>query len=114
MTGLVSPQFHVKFDNLFQTIKQMQVKIMWKDKCHFKTIESTHTILRNDRHANTGQLNEKTLLNPESPTHEIYQTTNTTQHLQQETDISEANEDKETEIRTPVNVADTKNQQSEP
>ena len=35
LTGLVSPQFHVKFDDLFQTVNQMQVKIMWKEKCHF-------------------------------------------------------------------------------
>jgi hypothetical protein len=33
--------------------------------------------------------------------------------LEQETDISEGNEDKESEIRTPVNFADTRNQQSE-
>jgi hypothetical protein len=76
----------------------MQVKIMWKDKCHFKTISSTHIILRTDIHTNTRQLKQKTLLNPESPTHEIYQTTNTTQHLEQETDISETNKGKESEI----------------
>jgi hypothetical protein len=68
---------------------------MWKDKCHFKTIESTNTFLITDRHTNIGQLKEKTLLNHESPTHEIYQTTNTKQHLEQEMDISEANKDKE-------------------
>jgi hypothetical protein len=99
MTGLVSPQFHAKVDNLFQTVKQMQVKIMWKDKCHFKRIESTHTTLRTDRCTNTGQLEEKTLLNPDTPTHERYQTTNMTQHLEQETDISAANEDMESETQ---------------
>jgi hypothetical protein len=57
---------------------------------------------------------EKTLLNPDSPTNETYQTTNTTQHLEQETDIPAANEDMESETRTPVNVADTTKKQSEP
>jgi hypothetical protein len=35
LTGLVSPQFHVKFDDLFQTVPQMQIIIKWKEKCHF-------------------------------------------------------------------------------
>jgi hypothetical protein len=87
----MSSQFHVKFDDLFQTVKHIQVQIMWRDKCHHKTIESTHTILRIDRHSNTGKLKEKTLLNPDLPTHELYQTTDTTKHLEQETDISETN-----------------------
>ena len=35
VTGLVSPQFHVKFDPLFQTVKQGEVKSEWQTKAGF-------------------------------------------------------------------------------
>jgi hypothetical protein len=41
-TGLVSPQYHVKFDDLFQTVKQGD-KYEWKHKCH----QATQTYLYN-------------------------------------------------------------------
>ena len=35
-TGLVSPQYHVKHDNLFETIKrQARIDYQWQNKCHF-------------------------------------------------------------------------------
>jgi Reverse transcriptase (RNA-dependent DNA polymerase) len=35
-TGLVSPQFYVHFDNLFETVKDLNFTYNWKVKCHFK------------------------------------------------------------------------------
>lgn len=38
-TSLVSPQYHLKFDNLFETLEQIQpVHSLWQEKCHFKSI----------------------------------------------------------------------------
>ena len=36
-TGLVSPQFHIKFDDFFETVNTPDdnFKIEWKEKCHF-------------------------------------------------------------------------------
>ena len=36
-TGLVSPQFHIKFDDYFETVNKPDdnLKIEWKEKCHF-------------------------------------------------------------------------------
>jgi hypothetical protein len=36
-TGLVSPQFHIKFDDFFETVNlpDDNLKIEWKEKCHF-------------------------------------------------------------------------------
>ena len=36
-TGLVSPQFHIKFDDFFKTVNRPDdnLKIDWKEKCHF-------------------------------------------------------------------------------
>ena len=36
-TGLVSPQFHIKFDDFFKTVNQPDdnLKNEWKEKCHF-------------------------------------------------------------------------------
>jgi O6-methylguanine-DNA--protein-cysteine methyltransferase len=70
-------------------------------------------LLRGDRHTNTRKLEKKAPHYPESPTHELHQTTATIQHLEQEIEISTANEDRESEPRTPVNVVDKTNQQSE-
>ena len=42
-TGLISPQYHVKFDNLFQTIKDIKISINWKEKCHFQKTKLTNT-----------------------------------------------------------------------
>ena len=38
-TGLVSPQFHLKFDKLFETVNQPgdNLIVEWKTKCHFVT-----------------------------------------------------------------------------
>jgi hypothetical protein len=36
-TGLVSPQYHVKFDNLFETLNSQRLpKSQWQEKCHFR------------------------------------------------------------------------------
>ena len=37
-TGMVSPQYHVRFDNLFETVADVdrQVQSKWQDKCHFR------------------------------------------------------------------------------
>ena len=72
-TGLVSPQFHVRFDDLFQTVPQMQILIKWKEKCHFKantevvTLETpTDQTLKHHRnptshpHTNTNQSDNRT------------------------------------------------------
>ena len=40
-TGIVSPQYHVKFDSLFQTIKDIKISINWKEKCHFQKAKLT-------------------------------------------------------------------------
>ena len=36
-TGLVSPQYHVRFDNLFETVKEIdrRTHYLWQQKCHF-------------------------------------------------------------------------------
>ena len=36
-TGLLSPQFHIKFDNYFETVNKRDdnFKMEWKEKCHF-------------------------------------------------------------------------------
>ena len=35
-TGLVSPQYHVRHDNLFETLKEQAVVTSeWQQKCHF-------------------------------------------------------------------------------
>jgi hypothetical protein len=34
-TGLTSPQYHMRFDDLFQTTTNMHVRFNWKVKCHF-------------------------------------------------------------------------------
>jgi hypothetical protein len=34
-TGLTSPQYHVRFDNLFRTTTNMHVRFNWKERCHF-------------------------------------------------------------------------------
>ena len=36
-TGLVSPQFHVEFDDLFKTVSKAQVKIHWHKATGFTT-----------------------------------------------------------------------------
>ena len=36
-TGLVSPQFHIKYDPSFQTVKDDDFKCEWQIKCGFKT-----------------------------------------------------------------------------
>ena len=42
-TGLVSPQFHIKFDDYFETVNKPDdnLKIEWKEKCHF--VDSPNT-----------------------------------------------------------------------
>ena len=36
-TGMVSPQYHVRYDNLFETLQsQRPPKILWQEKCHFR------------------------------------------------------------------------------
>ena len=37
-TGLVSPQFHIKFDDFFETVNKLDdnFKVEWRVKCHFK------------------------------------------------------------------------------
>ena len=41
-TDLVSPQFHIKFDDFFETVNKPDVyfKSEWKEKCHF--VDSLH------------------------------------------------------------------------
>jgi hypothetical protein len=36
-TGLVSPQFHIKYDDFFETVNKSEfnLPIEWKTKCHF-------------------------------------------------------------------------------
>ena len=34
-TGLASPQFHVKFDNLFETVRDIKDRISWMSATHF-------------------------------------------------------------------------------
>ena len=35
-TGLVSPQFHVKFDELFETVPELAGRVIsWQTVCHF-------------------------------------------------------------------------------
>jgi hypothetical protein len=34
-TELVLSQYHIKFDNLFQTITKINVRFEWKEICHF-------------------------------------------------------------------------------
>jgi hypothetical protein len=36
LTGLVSPQYHVKFDELFETVPHMHVIPKWTQKCHLE------------------------------------------------------------------------------
>ena len=41
MTGMVSPQYHIRFDSLFETIKrQRQPKSEWQQVCHFRSASS--------------------------------------------------------------------------
>jgi hypothetical protein len=35
-TGLVSPQFHVKFDDMFETVSSQQLQIKWQQRTGFK------------------------------------------------------------------------------
>jgi Reverse transcriptase (RNA-dependent DNA polymerase)/GAG-pre-integrase domain len=45
-TGLVSPQFHVRYDDSFETVQNTDTVSHWQDKCGFR--ESTPTIQRED------------------------------------------------------------------
>jgi len=44
-TGLVSPQYHLKFDDKFETVKHLPTNSLWQSKCHFtKTTATTPSI----------------------------------------------------------------------
>ena len=44
-TGLVSPQFHVRHDNLFETVRrQPSISPKWRHKCHFDTAPDNSTM----------------------------------------------------------------------
>jgi hypothetical protein len=44
-TGLVSPQFHAKFNDEFETVtgKQENMSSLWQRKCHFESEEEVNT-----------------------------------------------------------------------
>jgi hypothetical protein len=68
--------------------------------------KSTHTYSNRTILTNTGQL-KKALHNLEPSIHELFKTAVTTQHLEQETDIPVANENREFETRKNANFSDT-------
>jgi hypothetical protein len=49
-TGLVSPQFHCSFDDLFETTRAAQIHLMptskWQAKCHFEDVKDATRLLR--------------------------------------------------------------------
>jgi hypothetical protein len=45
-TGLTSPQYHVRFDNLFQTTPNMHIKFNWKVRCHFVKVLTNQNKVR--------------------------------------------------------------------
>lgn len=49
-TGLVSPQFHCSFDDMFETTREAQIHLMptskWQTKCHFVPARDTTRLMR--------------------------------------------------------------------
>ena len=45
-TGLVSPQFHVRYDNSFESVKRLKLSdSKWQQKCHFVPVPTEHIVL---------------------------------------------------------------------
>jgi len=86
-TGLVSPQYHVKFDDLFQTIDKVRTKMEWKYKCHFKqppdetTKQQTHHLIEDMNHLHNSDLPTST---SQESTYERNNTLNEAFHLDNE------------------------------
>ena len=57
-TGLVSPQFHIKYDPLFQTMKQNKFDSTWQIKAGFVTQRELINIQDRNKTNNTMLLNK--------------------------------------------------------
>jgi len=43
-TGIVSPQYHLKFDDKFKAVKHLPTNSLWQIKCHFAKTSATTII----------------------------------------------------------------------
>ena len=79
-TGLVSPQFHIKFDDFFKKMNRPDniIKVKWKEKCHFikASPQSTGTMPTSEGVIITPKIDDMTKSKigtppPEDPTPQI-------------------------------------------
>jgi len=83
-TGLVSPQFHVKLDSTFQTLREEGAKmppLLWQQKCGF----IAHTPVVKSSHRDSVTSTDKTPEAPPPADHEGDSPDEDPQHTQRET-----------------------------